>query len=70
MPKGEHFKKQNPRNTQVSFKVNEEEWGKLSELAGTMSMSVPQWLRSQIERGGKPAQKSTGKKAQKQMTLF
>ena len=76
MPKGEHFKKPNPRNTQVSFKVNEAESEKISALAKQAGMSIPQWLRLQIEKGrtvnetmhSVPTQGS--KKEQQQMSLF
>ena len=55
MPKGEHFKKDNPRNYQVSFKVNQVELEKLRSLAGAENLSVPEWLRSHIEADVKKA---------------
>lgn len=48
MPKGEHFKKENPRNYQVSFKVNKTELEKLKGLASANNLSVPEWLRTHI----------------------
>ena len=77
MPKGEHFKKPNPRNTQVSFKVNEAEWSTLQQLANERGMSIPQWLRLQITEtnppqnipsNNLPPSNVTGK--EQQMTLF
>lgn len=76
MPKGEHFKKPNPRNTQISFKVNESESEKLQALAQQAGMSIPQWLRLQIEKGrtvietvSSPSRPGD-KKEQQQMSLF
>ena len=48
MPKGEHFKKKNPRNFQVSFKVNQTELDLLNKLANQHNLSVAEWLRSHI----------------------
>ena len=48
MPKGAHFKKENPRNYQVSFKVNITELEKLRLLALKARQSVPEWLRAHI----------------------
>jgi len=48
MPKGEHFKKKNPRNFQVSFKVNQTELDLLNDLAKKNNVSVAEWLRSHI----------------------
>ena len=50
MPKGEHFKKPNPRINQVSFKVNDIELEKLNELVSRLNTSVPEWIRSQIHQ--------------------
>ncbi len=49
MPRGEHFKKENPRNIQVSFKVNESELVLLKAIAAEEGMSIPQWLRKHIK---------------------
>lgn len=70
MPKGEHFKKSNPRNTQVSFKVNDTEWERLKVLADSVGMTIPQWLRMQIEKSKASGAKNNGKKEKQQMTLF
>lgn len=70
MPKGEHFKKPNPRNTQVSFKVNDAEWQRLKDLADGTGVSIPQWLRLQIDKGKAGGAKINGKKEKQQMTLF
>lgn len=76
MPKGEHFKKPNPRNTQISFKVNEAESEKLQALAKQAGMSIPQWLRLQIEKGRTVIEtvsstpRAGDKKEEKQMSLF
>lgn len=51
MPKGEHFKKPNPRINQVSFKVNDKELKKLQTLASDKDMSIPEWIRLQINLG-------------------
>lgn len=48
MPKGDHFKKANPRNYQVSFKVNKTELEQLRMLAEEKNVSIPEWLRSHI----------------------
>lgn len=50
MPKGEHFKKKNPRNFQVSFKVNQTELDLLNDLANKNNLSVAEWLRSHIKQ--------------------
>ena len=54
MPKGEHFKKENPRNFQVSFKVNQIELDLLKEVAAKNNLSIAEWLRSniQVDKGG------------------
>jgi len=74
MPKGEHFKKDNPRNYQVSFKVNKSELELLRRLAAEKNQSIPIWLRSHItdeEPTAKPApiipvkKKASNKKATK-----
>lgn len=49
MPKGEHFKKDNPRIHQVSFKVNKTELEQLQKVVNEAGMSVPEWIRSQID---------------------
>lgn len=48
MPKGEHFKKENPRNHQISFKVNKTELDQLRKLTQESGLSIPEWLRSHI----------------------
>ena len=48
MPRGEHFKKDNPRINQVSFKVNDSELVKLKEIANSENVSIAVWLRNQI----------------------
>lgn len=48
MPKGEHFKKDNPRNYQVSFKVNKSELDKLKSLLSKSNTSLPEFFRSVI----------------------
>ncbi len=48
MPRGEHFKKDNPRINQVSFKVNDNELVELKEIAKKANQSVAEWLRGQI----------------------
>jgi hypothetical protein len=48
MPRGEHFKKDNPRINQVSFKVNDSELVQLKEIAKKNNVSVAVWLRNQI----------------------
>ena len=48
MPRGEHFKKENPRINQVSFKVNDAELKLLNELAKREKISVAHWLRARI----------------------
>ncbi len=48
MPKGEHFKKDNPRIHQVSFKVNKTELEQLQKIVKDASLSVPEWIRGQI----------------------
>ncbi len=62
MPKGEHFKKPNPRINQVSFKVNDKELEKLNKLAGAANMSIPEWLRSLINEDIKTESAETAKK--------
>ena len=51
MPKGEHFKKPNPRINQVSFKVSDKELSRLQSLAALKGLSVPEWIRVQINYG-------------------
>ena len=48
MPRGEHFKKENPRINQVSFKVSDSELVKLKELAEKDNLSIAMWLRGKI----------------------
>lgn len=73
MPKGEHFKKDNPRNHQVSFKVNTIELEKLRALASASNLSVPEWLRSHIDYDNgnpvAPKPKPTKKEVQKAKTI-
>ncbi len=51
MPRGAHFKKENPRINQVSFKVNDSELQQLNELAKQAGVPVAQWLRNCITGG-------------------
>ena len=44
MPRGEHFKKENPRINQVSFKVSDSEGNDGTEVVRTVAM----WLRGKI----------------------
>ena len=48
MPRGEHFKKENPRINQVSFKVSDSELVQLKKIAKQVNMSIAEWLRGQI----------------------
>ncbi|MDB4835166.1 hypothetical protein OAH12_01125 [Cyclobacteriaceae bacterium] len=48
MPRGEHFKKDNPRINQVSFKVNDTELTLLQEHAKKANLSIAKWLRGHI----------------------
>lgn len=48
MPKGEHFKKDNPRIHQVSFKVNKTELEQLQQVVKEANLSIPEWIRQQI----------------------
>ncbi len=48
MPKGEHFKKPNPRIIQVSFKVNQKEFDQLQALVKEQNTSVAKYFRSII----------------------
>ena len=48
MPKGEHFKKENPRIHQVSFKVNKTELEQLQLVVKEANLSIPEWIRKQI----------------------
>ena len=48
MPRGEHFKKDNPRINQVSFKVSDTELVQLKEIASKENLSVAEWLRGKI----------------------
>jgi len=60
MPRGEHFKKENPRINQVSFKVSDDELVALKDLAKINNVSVAIWLRNQI-LGNATAQVETPK---------
>ena len=57
MPKGAHFKKDNPRNYQVSFKVNQTELAQLKELAAAQNLSIPEWIRTHIHGTATPMAK-------------
>lgn len=48
MPKGEHFKKENPRIHQISFKVNKTELDQLQQVVKEANVSIPEWIRGQI----------------------
>ena len=48
MPKGEHFKKDNPRIHQVSFKVNKTELDLLQQKVKEANVSIPEWIRQHI----------------------
>ncbi|QCK15115.1 hypothetical protein [Mangrovivirga cuniculi] len=48
MPKGEHFKKDNPRIHQVSFKVNATELSSLKQIIEKENMGMAEWFRHQI----------------------
>ena len=48
MPRGEHFKKENPRINQVSFKVSDSELLQLRNIAKEAKLSIAEWLRGQI----------------------
>ena len=48
MPRGDHFKKENPRIHQVSSKVNESEMKMLKENALKAGVPIAQWLRDSI----------------------
>ena len=48
MPKGEHFKKDNPRIHQVSFKVNKTELDLLQKKVKETNVSIPEWIRQHI----------------------
>lgn len=48
MPKGEHFKKENPRIYQVSFKVNKDELDVLKGICDAQKLSTAEFLRDQI----------------------
>lgn len=50
MPKGEHFKKDNPRIIQVSFKVNKKEHEELKLQAHKIGKSVPEWIRERLTK--------------------
>ena len=48
MPKGEHFKKPNPRIHQVSFKLNATELAEMKRIVAESGKSLPQFLRDII----------------------
>jgi hypothetical protein len=48
MPRGEHFKKENPRINQVSFKVSDSELLQLKTIAKEANLSIAEWLRGKI----------------------
>ena len=48
MPKGEHFKKPNPRIHQVSFKLNATELAEMKRIISESGKSLPQFLRDII----------------------
>lgn len=48
MPKGAHFKKDNPRIIQVSFKVNATEHEKIKSMAAKQKLSIPEWMRMKL----------------------
>lgn len=78
MARGDHFKKPNPRNYQISFKVNDVEQSRLNVLAKAKNMTVAEWIREQIdEEFADLAHKSNGVKCENpkdisknQMSLF
>lgn len=86
MPKGEHFKKDNPRIIQVSFKVNKKEHEELKLQAQRKGKSVPEWIRERITKPEKeeyvhpvlnaiptpaaPAKKVIADTDKKQLSLF
>jgi hypothetical protein len=74
MPKGEHFKKPNPRINQVSFKVNDKELAALKSICNTAGLSIPEWIRKQIEleNSGAPKRPATKplKSKDNQISLF
>jgi seryl-tRNA synthetase len=51
MPKGDHFKKTEPRIHQISFKVSAKELEKIEALAQNKAMTIPEWIREQINVG-------------------
>ncbi|MDH5474954.1 MAG: hypothetical protein OEX22_04625 [Cyclobacteriaceae bacterium] len=65
MPKGAHFKKENPRNHQVSFKVNQTELDQLRKLTEERGLSIPEWLRSHITTGSSTSVSSSSKPIKK-----
>jgi len=52
MPKGEHFKKDNPRIYQVSFKVNKTELDNLKEICKEQGISTAVFFRQAIDNFG------------------
>jgi len=63
MPKGEHFKKENPRIHQVSFKVNKTELDILQGKVKEANVSIPEWIRQHITSDGSAGQVVAKKKA-------
>lgn len=49
MPKGEHFKKENPRIHQISVKLNKTELEKLKRICKEKNISIPEWVRIQLD---------------------
>jgi len=45
MPKGEHLKKENPKNYVLSFKVNRQEMQALKKLAKESGLSMSEYMR-------------------------
>ncbi len=70
MPKGEHFKKPNPRIIQISFKVNGLELEKLNKVSASKNLSIPDWIRSQIEKeSGSKKEKEIDVKKEKEILV-
>lgn len=74
MPKGEHFKKPNPRIIQVSFKVNQSEYDQLQALVKEEKTSIAVLFRSIItgERkvnGNAPVAKEVPKEVVKEVEV-
>lgn len=67
MPKGEHFKKENPRIHQVSVKLNKTELEKLKRICKEKNISIPEWMRIQLnaDQPSKPVKPKPEKKENK-----